>query len=238
MKILSAIYNQFLLNPVVLSLLSGFFGALIGGHFANKLKNNELKIYEKATALSIVEELKVLLDVYQKEFDDAYSEIGEGKFLVFNYQITQDYTTIYTQNAGEIGLIKNKELREAIIKSYTYLKKYIEELLIYTNNYKNFNKLRNEFIARAYPYAINTACAEANNSEELRIIRNKIEAGDWSWLNMQFLNQVQVLTFFTSDENKVKDLILNSEELKKRFNELKELINKTYKLAIDIYKGK
>ena len=74
--------------------------------------------------------------------------------------------------------------------------------------------------------------------DQLKIIRNKIESGDWSWLNTQFLNQVQVLTFFTSDDNKIKDLAFNSEELKKRFNELKELINKTYKLANDIYKGK
>lgn len=223
---------------IIISLISGLIGAALGVWASFKLKNDELKLYEKATALSIVEELKVLLDVYQKEFDEAYSEIGEGKFLTFNYQVTQDYTTIYTQNAGEIGLIKNKELREAIIKSYTYLKKYIEELLIYTDDYKSFEKSRNEFIARVYPYSINTACAKADNSKEIKIIRNKIESGDWSWLNTQFLNQVQVLTFFTSDDNKIKDLALNSEELKKRFNELKKLINKTYKLANDIYKEK
>lgn len=111
-------------------------------------------------------------------------------------------------------------------------------MLIYTDDYKSFEKSRNEFIARVYPYSINTACAKADNSKEIKIIRNKIESGDWSWLNTQFLNQVQVLTFFTSDENKVKDLILNSEELKKRFNELKELINKTHELASNIYKEK
>lgn len=231
------IINQIIIQ-IIISLISGLTGALLGAWVSFKIKTDELKLYEKATALSICEELKVLLEVYQEEFDKAYSDIGNGKFLIFEYSVTQDYTTVFAQNAGEIGLIKNKELRELIIKSYTYLKKYIEELLIYTNDYKNFNKLRNEFIARVYPYAINTACAEANNSEELRIIRSKIDAGDWSWLNTQFLNQVQVFTFFTSDDNKIKDLIFNSEELKKRFNELKDLINETCKLTNEIYKEK
>jgi len=43
---------------IIISLISGLIGAVLGVWASFKLKNDELKLYEKATALSIVEELK------------------------------------------------------------------------------------------------------------------------------------------------------------------------------------
>ena len=209
--------NQIIIQ-VIISLISGLTGALLGAWVSFKIKSDELKLYEKATALSIAEELKVLLDEYQSDFDESYSKLDGKIYLEMQYSITQDFTTVYSQNAGEIGLIKNKELRNLIIKSYTILKKYMEELLIYTNDYNEFEKSRNEFISRAYPYSINTACAKANNHQEIKRIKECVNIQDWTWLNSPFLNQMQVITFISSDNKKIEDLINYSEELNKIYN--------------------
>ena len=94
-----------------------------------ELKEMELKLYEKATALSIVEELKCLQYAFGEEFNYYFSDISEKTYIEYPITITQDYTTIYTGNANKIGNIKNYILRNDIIKIYTLLKKFIENIL-------------------------------------------------------------------------------------------------------------
>ena len=115
-------------------------------------------MYEKATALSIVEELKVLGSEYQEEFDKQYEELNTKPYLTTIYEISQDYSTVYTQNAREIGLIKNATLRNLIIKSNILLKKYIEDLKIYKQLLGKHYELNKNFVATAYPKLIDKLC--------------------------------------------------------------------------------
>ena len=122
---------------------SGLVGAVIGVWATSFSKYKELKLYEKATVLSIVEELKVLKFSYENEFDNLYGDINGDDFLRTRYVISQDYMTVFTQNAGEIGLIKDEELRNLLIKSYMLIKNFIEDLKIYNELFEQHYEIAN-----------------------------------------------------------------------------------------------
>ncbi len=195
-------------TTVIISIASAVIGALIAGYFTSeatkkahiynqKLKEDETKLYEKATALSIVEELKVLGSEYQEEFDKQYEELNTKPYLTTIYEISQDYSTVYTQNAREIGLIKNATLRNLIIKSNILLKKYIEDLKIYK-----------QLLGKHYE--LNKALHDVVKSGKARYIGASVM---WSW-EFERLNQIAERngwTKFVSMQNQY-NLIYREEE--------------------------
>lgn len=232
-------------NIDFITIIASVIGALIAGFFSwfatkqahennQKLKDKELKIYEKATALSIVEELKVLLEEYKSEFDLVFKNLKSNDYIVFSYYITQDYTTIFTQNSGEIGLIKNEELRKLIIKSYLCLKRFIEELQIYTNDLQNFEKERNKFISKKFPNLINLNLSEFDLNE-IDGLKQELKKCGFSYTEGTPLLEDENMNFFASDYQRIKDLRNYSQNLKRQYFRLKGLINKTYNLALCVY---
>lgn len=220
-----------IIAQIAIALISSLVGAVIGSKSAYKLKHDELKLYEKATALSIVEELKVVTKIFDDDFGPLFKDLDtENHVGTFPYT-TQNFYTIFTQNAGEIGLIKKSELRNSIIKSYVDLKKFKEQVTDYNTMLDDFEKSRNAFIARAYPHLINTACATANNNEEIKTIKKYVEHSNWSWLNPQFLNQSHVITFINSDNKMLDRLHKQSLNLQNRLAEIKNIINSTIDLV-------
>ena len=231
--------NSFtILASVLGGLITGFFSWLATkeAYKHNKLlKDEELKLYEKATALSIIEELKVLKEAYEDDMDKYYNELKENKYLDSTYTITQDFMTVYSQNAGEIGLIKNVELRNLIIKSYTLLKKYIEHLVNYQELLEDFMNNRKKFIGRIYADIINTECTKADCCFEVNNIRKYSHINNWDWLNEKLMSKSQVINFLNSDDKNEKELIYFSEYLKTMYYELKDVINKTFKAGNEFY---
>ena len=136
------------MNQTWVGFCGAILGALIGGvanfistrqaHINNtNLEKRKEKLCERAVILSIAEELKSLLSSYETEMDYMFQTLPDNSFLESAYTITQDFMTIYSNNANKIGSIKNDELRALIITSYTYLKRYIEYLLNYANELEN-----------------------------------------------------------------------------------------------------
>ena len=231
----------------IITLISALLGAGIGGlttyiatiqaHKNNieleKLKEKET---EKAVVLSIIEELKVLKETYQEDMDELYDNLPPNKYIETYYTITQDFMTVYSNNASKLGIIKHEKLRNSIIKTYTYLKKYIEYLLNYGTSIVYFEKCRSEFIARVYPNLINSACSKANNELEVSKIKDDVRHNNWGWFTAQYLTQAQVINFIKSDDEQIADLIYLSQDLKQKYYELKNLIDKTTDLALCLYK--
>lgn len=246
-QFLKVIYHKILLNQISLSFFSGLIGALIAGciswlatiqtHKNNlELEEKKNKETEKAVVLSIVEELKVLKATYQNNMDYLYNNLQENKYIDVYYTITQDFMTIYSNNANKIGTIKDEKLRNLIIKSYTFLKRYIEHLLNYATELKDFEKCRSEFIARAYPNLINSACSKANNELEIDKIKKYFDKKIWTWLKTPYLNEAHVINFIKSDNEQIENLVYSSKYLKQMYDELKILIDDTVNLASVLYK--
>lgn len=225
-----------IIAQIVIALISGLVGALIGAKASNNLKDKELKLYEKATALSIVEELKVLRDEYQEEFDKQYNGLNEQRYLNVTYTISQDYSTIYTQNAGEIGLIKNATLRNLIIKSNILLKKYIENLKIYKQLFGKHYELNKNFVATAYPKLIDKDCSEIDYESIIyNYLISKIENKDPSWHDNPNLSEAQITSFYYSYNNSKNHLCYFSQRLKNDYYRLKEVIKDVIQKSKELY---
>lgn len=240
-------YQPFQPDPIFTSLISGLLGALVGGIFSclvtelahihnRKLKDDELKLYEKATALSIIEELKVLRDEYQEEFDKQYEELNPMQYLPVVYEISQDYSTVYNQNAREIGLIKNATLRNLIIKSNILLKKYIEDLKIYKQLFGKHYELNKNFVATAYPKLIDKDCSEIDYESIIyNYLISKIENKDPSWHDNPNLSEAQITSFYYSYNNSKNHLCYFSQRLKNDYYRLKEVIKNVIQKSKELY---
>jgi len=244
---LQLIYEKIISNQVFLSLTSSFIGGIIGGYFSYKATDKSYKyntqlqdkkryVYEKATVLSIVEELKTLLEEYQYDFEETYKALNSQEYIEIRYVVSQDYSTIFTENAKDIGLIKDENLRKNIIKTHIHLKRYLEYLILYTTDFQHFEKARSEFIAKVFPNLIDSATSKANTAKEIANIKVCVQKENWSWLNSSLINQTQVMNFIASDEKLIRHLNKSSIDLKNRFYQLKESIPELIELAETIYK--
>lgn len=244
------IYNLILSinwTTVIISTASAIIGAFIAGYFTSnatkkahiynqKLKEDETKFYEKATALSIVEELKVLKSEYQEEFDKQYEELNPMQYLPVVYEISQDYSTVYNQNAREIGLIKNATLRNLIIKSNILLKKYVEDLKIYKQIFGKYYELNKNFVATAYPKLIDKDCSEIDYESIIyNYLISKIENKDPSWHDNPNLSEAQITSFYYSYNNSKNHLCYFSQRLKNDYYRLKEVIKDVIQKSKELY---
>ena len=183
-------------TTIIISIISAF---IAGGfswlatrqahNYNRKLEEEELKTYEKATALSIIEEIKVLKNIYEKEFKNIFCKLNNTPFIEDCYEISQDYSTVYNQNAGEIGLIKNNDLRKLIIKTNLLLKKFIEELRIYNNLYNDYYITSFNFIKTVFRDYTTEDCSTVDVTTEINVMLKDIKNNNWTWLNEEYVNK-------------------------------------------------
>ena len=79
------------IEQIIISLFPGFIGVLVGGFITFIIKIVELKLYEKATALSIIEELKVLKEEYEYKCDNCgtYRTMDSLERNILKYSTTE-----------------------------------------------------------------------------------------------------------------------------------------------------
>lgn len=136
--------------PSILGAIIGGLLTLLGSYKATQMAHkNNLNILEKknkeienAVILSIGEELKGLFEIYNNEFMELFKSLESEHFLTTCYKITLDPFVIYKANADKIGNISNEELRNMIIKIYTFLRKFVEQLKIYDTCLNNLYSKR------------------------------------------------------------------------------------------------
>lgn len=255
------ICNKILSEPALMSLFSGFIGSLIGSiatfiatyiSHQNNMKLENLKLYEqeKSVALSMMEELRTLKNIYESDMDDMFKNLlpadeclnesdntEQRLFIETCYSITQNFTTIYSCNADKIGLITNADLRSKIILTYTLLKKYIEELLNYNNTYEEFSENQKNFIARMYPDKIDKNCSKWDTNNEIDYIEKQIQNKAWQLPYSATINQEQINTFLKSNFNSKYTLRVFSNDLKEEYYKLKDLINQIINDTNSIYQN-
>ncbi|MBQ8676950.1 MAG: hypothetical protein IJ529_00585 [Alphaproteobacteria bacterium] len=221
------------------NLLPSFLGALVGGlfvliatHWAYKcnlkLSEKEKQKDEKITILSLNEELKVIMDCYKKEFEALFKTLKTQNHLTDTYVITQEYFTVYKNNAGKLGLIQDEKLRNLFIKIHILLNRFIEDLIIYRHQYcthcerqgaflHDFNPdlYKGELLKEFDSYLIIEQIRENPNKYISK--KNKDEIDAIILRMMQFFNNYDV-------ENKI--LRDKSLELKRLFEDIKKLYTK------------
>ncbi len=123
--------------------VSGLIGAGIGGWFTLHATNQVIKgefelelMRERREVEGVLDaigvEISTLWDFHQMRIGEIVENLEPGQALEFYYPLTQDYFTIYDQNADLIGKIKDPELRKLIVVVYNKCKKVVDSF-IYNN---------------------------------------------------------------------------------------------------------
>lgn len=133
--------------------LPGMAGALIGGLFtllagysarreerAREVRREEKEVQNLLDALGV--ELGTLWMFHMKRIGAIVENLADGGALEFYYPLTQDYFTVYNMNADKIGLVKDPQLREAIVVCYNKCKKIVDGFKYNNELYLDYRNTR------------------------------------------------------------------------------------------------
>ncbi len=233
-------YTDFstILASVIGGLITGFFSWLATKQAHNhnrQLKNEELLLYEKATALSIVEELKAIKDLYERTFDEQFGKLQDGVYMNYLLTINPDCSTVYIQNAGELGLIKDKTLRSYIIKSNLLLKKFIEYLNRYNISSNQHDENRRNFMSLAYPNMVSKVSSQIDVNAFVDNFMARFFAEYQKVVEEAKMTEAQLVSFINNDKASSAYLCDLTKTLKTDYYNLKSNIELTINRANELY---
>lgn len=124
--------------------------SIVGALLANKLnisreERNE-KNLEKSVLRSIESELKTLWKLFGEDLIKNLESIPENGIYTWIYTARYDYFNIYNSNSFFVGRIESPKLRGTIIETYIHAKSFLEELINYGDEYKNFKLEKDHFL--------------------------------------------------------------------------------------------
>lgn len=116
---------------------AGLIGAVVGGVFTLYATNKTIREQnlkddreEQKEVQNLLEALAVeigaLWGFHMKRVGAAVESLKPGDAIEFYYPLTQDYFTVYNENADKIGKVPSDELRTAIVSCYNKCKKVVD----------------------------------------------------------------------------------------------------------------
>ncbi len=146
MELLEATLQKFIVP------LTALLGAVIGGMFslrasskayqlemAKEQKRDEREVQNMLDAIGI--EIGTLWNFHMQRIGAMAENLPIGGAFEFYYPLTQDYFTVYNTNAGKIGAVSDKALREAIVVCYNKCKKVVDGFKYNNVLYKDYRDL-------------------------------------------------------------------------------------------------
>ncbi len=138
-------------------LISTGLGALIGSvltliatYVAHKLDRNAVKENERKLVFGFLQgvhdEIETLWDNYQEKVGARVESLQQGQPFQYYWAVTQEYFTIYTENAHLIGMVDEHDLRKQIVSTYARAKGLID-------SYRLNNELVHKYEQAALIYA-------------------------------------------------------------------------------------
>lgn len=233
--------------------LIGVFSAIIVSLFqyftTTIIKNNEKTDFEKAVVSSIYEELIGLYNCYDEDFQKAILNIPDDEYMTTTFTITQDFFTIYHNNASNIGKIKKQEIRNLVVQIYLLLKTLLENLLHYKSKYNSFMERRIEFVSRLQGHINPKSFSGLFISDEYlvdelcRLFKGPFSSVKYEdivdtvmRLNASIPNTLKLDVFIAGDIGARNGLIIQTNELKSEYKEIREKIIEITELIKNEYK--
>lgn len=121
----------------VLTLVATF----VAHHLTSKVKDKKEKALLHGLLQGIHDEIETLWEAYLDSVGNRVETLGENQPLNFYWPVTQEYFTIYNNNAVLIGRIQDHDLRKEIVATYTKARGLIDSF-----------RLNNELVNK-YEYA-------------------------------------------------------------------------------------
>jgi hypothetical protein len=122
----------------VFVVLAAYLGAIHANYLNKQAEKRNEENFEKSIIQSIQSELQTLHDLYINIFVNGLESLEQGEFYTWTWTARQDFFSVYHSNGFFLGKIRDEILRKTIIKTYITLKKFLENLLDYTEDYKKF----------------------------------------------------------------------------------------------------
>ncbi len=133
--------------------ISALAGALVGGVFAlagtwlgacfeRRKRAQESQELVRSTLEAISTEVEVLFSRYMKTMGCIITALAPDKVLNMYYSVTEEYFTVFDNNAKLLGQLKNKELRSSIISTYIDMKGLIEGFRLNNGRIKEYEIFR------------------------------------------------------------------------------------------------
>jgi hypothetical protein len=125
-------------------------GACLGFALQEWTKKREERGKCKRFLQSIHDEVDATLSLYLAKYGKHLEETDESKGIEGYGMQDQDYFTVYSSNATLLGIVKNKELRKAIVTTYAKAKSLMDSISL--NNailQKREEALKLHFVANA-----------------------------------------------------------------------------------------
>lgn len=234
-------------NSGQLGNLWNFFSTLLGasvGAFAtykavDKSYKRNLEIEakkkeekEKIVLASMLAELKVLKDIYEKEMSQLFDNLEKVPYLESVYIASYDYTTIYTHNAENIGFINDEKLRNLIIEVHIRIKVMLENFVLYRDELNKLYDNRLVFISKVFPHQVHEQCFYLDIGNEINKIKEYVADGNWNWANSSILNKEQISNFLISDNALIQSLVDYSNLTKEQYSVIRSLINEILEYSI------
>ena len=143
--VLSVIQSREFISALVGSLIGGIFvliGTWITAYCDRQKKKDESQQLLKSTLSAISTELEILYERYQNTAGLQLNELSSGSSLDFYYSFTENYLTVFENNARLLGHLKDDELRKSIIRTYIDIKALIDGLKLNSTMLSNYDSLR------------------------------------------------------------------------------------------------
>lgn len=144
------IYNNQTIAAAIISTLVSVFVLTVQNIITAVFNRKEKRDFENAIVASIYEELLCLYNGYKEIFEKSILEVKDEDYIITTFTITQDFFTIYHNNASNIGKIKTPEIRNSIVQVYILMKKFIENILYYNSSFSSFLDRRRELICEKH----------------------------------------------------------------------------------------
>jgi len=207
--------------------ISGTIAGAICANLLNKRseQRNEAN-FEKSIIKSLESELKTIYNLYGDSFINDLENLNDGEMFLWQYTARQDFFTIFHSNGIFIGKIKDEELRNSIIKTYITLKKFLEGLLNYTEDFKRLDFEKDQLLK-----TLNNLATFYINSQQLEHILSPNLSVKAALVNLRVACTEDNIVFsLEKQKNYIIELqlglIRETKQLKKEFADVKlELLN-------------
>ncbi len=149
-------------------------GALLTLYVHETLQKKQRQIDAARLAGALRAELSSLKQRYMESAGIALEEAQEWSHFLVTWPIASDYFTVFTQNAGRLGLLEPQDA-EAVVRTYVMAKGHVDAMRQWGRHCEEFDQMGTKFMLELDPKLRNVLLAHGDKSlEELPKDKPKI----------------------------------------------------------------
>jgi hypothetical protein len=167
-------------------LIRQLLGTIVGSAFIIGIWTTFWEMYRRYSAKindtyvlcdAIAGELKTRWDQYlNTRFAIHFEHFEAGGVLDDQYPVTQGYFSVYETNTSRIAQLQNREIRDQILKTYSEMRRFIDELKLNNNLLERFEQWKWGFSEKSSPEQKELLDIKVNKRKQQAALRQSLSA--------------------------------------------------------------